>query len=131
MVDNIIKFADIQAARQETDTWEDLSTLLNGIMNIGTTPIPWPDNIADDIENEFVFGESMNAMSRFLIGHLYSVDVDPAGSISDDMVFISMLFESAIREHKTGEYERSSGQMNTFYKHFNKIRDDIQDDGDL
>tara|TARA_R110001606_G_scaffold135304_2_gene272282 strand:- start:18871 stop:19293 length:423 start_codon:yes stop_codon:yes gene_type:complete len=139
MADNIINFADIRAAKKEKhedNTWNvignilnddvALQSLLDDVMAGESTTIPWPDQL----EEEFIFGESMQAMSRFLIEHLFQLKIDPAGPIADDMIFISMLFESAIREYKTGEYDRSSGAMNTFYEHFNMIRAGIHDDGD-
>lgn len=53
-----------------------------------------------------------------IVSQLHEMDIDPQEShVADDMIFISMLFGSALEEFFTGRYEISDGKENTIYRH--------------
>ena len=135
MTDNIINFSDIVKAKNdegfEEDFWKTLDDIIRethdySTNQIGVKDVPWPSYEPDELE--YILNNSPTSrMAHFVISDLYSDGNDPREQeLSDDMIIITMLYESAILESKTQSYKKSSGDLNPFYRHFNEIRKTIK-----
>jgi len=135
MTDNIINFSDIVKAKNnemlEEDFWKNLDDIINETydFSIGqnkSIDVPWPTSMPDELE--YILNNSpASRMATFLVGDLYSSGDDPSEKkLADDMVILTMLYETAILESKTESYEKSNGALNTLYKHFEEIRKSIK-----
>lgn len=70
--------------------------------------------------------ESGVELTRHIITSLYEMGADPQDpKLADDMIFISMLFSSALEEYFTKNYSGSNGTDNSVYKWLDAIREDI------
>ncbi len=135
MTHNIINFSDIVKAKNdekfEEDFWKNLDDIINetyGFQNgqNKSTDIPWPTCEPDELEY-ILSGSPASRMASFVVGDLYSSGDDPSEkNIADDMVILTMLYETAVLENQTKSYKKSNGTLNTFYRHFEEIRKSIK-----
>lgn len=62
--------------------------------------------------------------ARAIIAQLFEIGIDPEdAAISDDMVFITMLFTAALEEFYTGRHDSSGGEENTMYRYLKEMKD--------
>lgn len=86
----------------------------------------WPTCEPDELEY-ILSGSPASRMASFVVGDLYSSGDDPSEkNIADDMVILTMLYETAVLENQTKSYKKSNGTLNTFYRHFEEIRKSIK-----
>jgi hypothetical protein len=131
MTDNIINFSDIVKSKNkkilEEDFWKNLDEIISETYDFtsgqkGTQDIPWPSCEPDEME--YILDNSpIVRITNFVITDLYAAGDDPSEQeLSDDMIIIAMLYESAILESKTKSHKKSSGDLNAFYRHFDSIK---------
>lgn len=90
-----------------------MKKLFDDIMNTETS-------IESDIRERGV------ELTRHIITSLYDMGADPQDpKLADDMIFISMLFTSALEEYFTKNYSESDGIENSVYRFLDDIREDI------
>lgn len=71
--------------------------------------------------------ESGTALTKFLITTLYELGIDPKDEkISEDMIFITMLFNSALEEYFTSNNEITNGKKNALYQHLLNMRGEVE-----
>lgn len=116
---NIVSLEDFRKSREvdyEIDFSnvdpEKLMRLYEDIMNTN------PDTVERDIEHTTI------EFTRFVIARLYDIGADPEDpTLSDNMIYITMLFTAALTEYFTGTYEESNGNENILYKYLNDMRE--------
>jgi len=85
---------------------------------------------SDDTETEI--DSATIDFTRFIISKMYDMGADPEDAkLADDMIYITMLFTSALTEYFTGEHENSDGINNVMYKYLNDIRKGSSNDNRL
>lgn len=135
MTHNIINFSDIVKAKNdekfEEDFWKNLDDIINETYGFSngqnkSTDVPWPTCEPDELE--YITSSSPSSrLASFVVGDLYSSGDDPSEKdIADDMVILTMLYETAVLESQTKSYKKSNGTLNTFYRHFEEIRKSIK-----
>lgn len=135
MTHNIINFSDIVKAKNdekfEEDFWKNLDDIINETYGFSngqnkSTDVPWPTCEPDELE--YIMSSSPSSrLASFVVGDLYSSGDDPSEKdIADDMVILTMLYETAVLESQTKSYKKSNGTLNTFYRHFEEIRKSIK-----
>ena len=135
MTHNIINFSDIVKAKNdekfEEDFWKNLDDIINETYGFSndqnkSTDVPWPTCEPDELE--YIMSSSPSSrLASFVVGDLYSSGDDPSEKdIADDMVILTMLYETAVLENQTKSYKKSNGTLNTFYRHFEEIRKSIK-----
>lgn len=134
MTDNIINFSDIVKSKNkkilEEDFWKNLDEIISETYDFtsgqkGTQDIPWPLCDPDDMYDMYdILDNSPSVrMANFVITDLYAAGDDPSErELSQDMIILARLYESAILESKTKSHKKSSGDLNAFYRHFDAIK---------
>lgn len=78
-------------------------------------------NEPNDLEE--IIEESCNVFTRATITELYDIGADPGQSdLSEDIIFITMLYHSAINEYFKGEYADSEGIENPMYRYLDMMK---------
>ena len=112
---DVVNISDYQKRHEYTDitnlSQDAIQRLLKDILET-------PNNIQDDIRDAGL------EFTRNVINLLHTIGADPEDEIlSDDMIFISMLFSSALEEYYTAAYERNKG--NEFYRYLIDMKEGI------
>lgn len=121
MSDNVVKLDDFRKAKSSEPDWltvldadpEKLKKLLKDIMEHEQT-------VEEKVR------ESGVEVTRMLITELYDIGADPQQEqLADDMIFITMLYTSAVEEFFTKANEKQKG--NEFYQHLKELKERVLD----
>ena len=126
MSNNIVNFNDYK--QRNTKPQPDWNvTLEDSLANMSSEKLM---KLYNDIMNDdSIEGQIQDAgldFTRFVIGKVYELGADAEDkTLSDDMIFITMLFSAALEEYFTGNYENSNGDDNPMYRFLLEMKEGV------
>jgi len=118
-MDNIVNIDDY---RKETknfcDNWNDdqIMNLYKAVMEFEENKTPLEKQI-EQVSKDFTGN---------VISQLYELGADPSDDkIMNDMIIMSMLFQSILTEYFTGQCEKTGGEENGIYDYIKYIQKDM------
>jgi len=121
MSDNIVQLDDFRKAKHDDIDWKSV---------LDADPDKLKKLLKDIMEHEQTIEEKVRdsgvEITRMLITELYDIGADPQQEqLADDMIFITMLYTSAVEEFFTKANEKKTG--NEFYQHLKELKERVLD----
>lgn len=116
---NIIDFNKKLHEKREQETWAITDDMIKDLY----------EKIKQIEENKTPIEKGIDAagieLTKHVINAIYELGGDAEDEdLSNDMIFVSMLFTAALTEYFTKEYRESNGEKNTMYEWFDKMTED-------
>jgi hypothetical protein len=118
-MDNIVNIEDYsKETKNFCDNWND-----DQIMNLYKAVMEFEKN-KSPLEQQIE--QASKDFTSNVISQLYELGAEPSDDkIMNDMVIMSMLFQSILTEYFTGECEKTSGEANGIYDYIKFIQKDM------
>ena len=121
MSDNVVNLSDFRKQKHNDIDWSSV---------LDADPEKLKKLIKDIMEHEQTIEEKVREsgveITRMLITELYDIGADPQQEqLADDMIFITMLYTSAVEEFFTKANEKKTG--NEFYQHLIELKERVLD----
>lgn len=116
-MDNVVNLSDYRKP-DLTDNWSDeqIMNLYNAVMEAENNMSP----LEKQIEN------ASKDFTGNIISQLYELGADPQDDkLMNDMIIMSMLFQSIVTEYFTKNCEKTSGEENGVYDYITNIQKDM------
>lgn len=126
MSNNIVNFSDYK--QRNTKPQPDWNvTLEDSLADISSEKLmKLYNDIMNDDSIEAQISDAGLEFTRFVISKVYDLGADAEDkTLSDDMIFITMLFTASLEEYFTGNYENSKGEDNPMYRFLLEMKEGV------
>lgn len=116
-MDNVVNLSDYRKPDLTAD-WSDeqIMNLYKAVMEMEENKTPVERDI-DKASKDF---------TGYIISTLYDIGADPQDDkLMNDMITMSMLFQSALTEYFTGKCKDTNGEENGIYEYITNIQKDM------